>query len=182
MNLQTLQCRIIIPMKNYILILLICFSAFNYPLFSQGLETDHPQTNSTPISTKENEEEPPKERSFPQEFDYYLHHPEKESDTFQAKFLNMLFLLGLLIAFMFLASWIIKKLMKTRMSELNTSSSIKIVESRNISHKAVLHLLDVRGKGILIAESPSGIHTITEVPLDEHLEWEEELKKEHQKK
>ncbi len=43
----------------------------------------------------------------------------KEQDTFQGKFLNMLFILGLLIGFMILASWLLKKMMKSRITQIN---------------------------------------------------------------
>lgn len=92
---------------------------------------------------------------------------EHESDTFQAKFLNMLFILGLLIAFMILASWALKRMMKSKITQLNTASHIKILETRQISPKTTLHLIEVQDKAFLIAESPSSTTYLSTLSLVE---------------
>ena len=65
--------------------------------------------------------------------DVLIDRVEHESDTFQAKFLNMLFILALLIGFMILASWALKRLMKTKINQLNTTNNIKVLETRYLS-------------------------------------------------
>lgn len=90
----------------------------------------------------------------------------KEEESFEAKFFNMLFILGLLIAFMILASWALKRMMKSKVSQLNTASSIKVVESRYLSPKATLHLVEVEDQLILIAESPSAVTHLAAFPLE----------------
>jgi flagellar protein FliO/FliZ len=87
-----------------------------------------------------------------------------EPDNFQAKFLNMLFILGLLIGFMVLASWMLKKMMKSRVTQINQASSIKILETRQLSPKSALYLIEVEGKIILIGESQTMINHIASFP------------------
>lgn len=101
----------------------------------------------------------------PHEFNAMFSRSEKETDDFHTKFTNMLGILALLISFMLLASWMIKKMMKTRVTELNTQSSIRVLETRFISPKSTLYLLEVMGQGLLIAESSSGVHQISKIRL-----------------
>ncbi len=93
-------------------------------------------------------------------------HAERESD-FQAKFFNMLFILALLIGFMILASWALKRMMKTKMTQLNTASNIKVLETRYLSPRATLYLVEVQDKTFLIAESPTSIAYLASFPLEE---------------
>lgn len=89
--------------------------------------------------------------------------PEKETETFEAKFMNMLFILGLLIGFMILASWALKRLMKTKMTQINTSSNIKVLETRYLSPRASLYLIEVENQKILISESPTTVTYLTAI-------------------
>lgn len=98
--------------------------------------------------------------------DEMFHHAERESDTFQAKFLNMLFLLALLIGFMILASWALKRLMKTKISQLNTASNIKVLETRYLSPRATLYLIEIQDQAILIAESPTAVSCVATFPQE----------------
>jgi flagellar biogenesis protein FliO len=81
----------------------------------------------------------------------------KETENFQAKFINMLIILGLLIGMMIVASWTLKRMMRTRVAQMNTASEIKIQESRHLSPRATIHLIDVQGEQLLIAESPTSV-------------------------
>lgn len=91
-------------------------------------------------------------------------HIEKESDTFQAKFMNMLLVLGLLIGFMILASWALKRMMKTKLTQVNTQSEIKILETRYLSPRATLYLVEIQNQTVLIAESPTAVSYIKSFP------------------
>lgn len=82
---------------------------------------------------------------------------EHESDNFQAKFFNMLFILSLLIGFMILASWALKRMMKSKMSQQNDTSEVKIIETRHLSPRASLHLVEVNNKTFLVGESSSSM-------------------------
>lgn len=89
---------------------------------------------------------------------------EHESDTFQAKFLNMLFILALLIGFMILASWALKRLMKTKINQLNTTNNIKVLETRYLSPRATLYLVEIVDQTFLIAESPTTVTYLATLP------------------
>ena len=82
--------------------------------------------------------------------------PTNEPD-FKAKFIKMLLILGVLIAFMFIASWALKRMMKSKMTHLNLGKDIRVLESRYISPRASVYLIEVKGKTFLIAESPSQV-------------------------
>lgn len=90
-----------------------------------------------------------------------------EADSFQTKFFNMLFVLGLLIGFMILASWALKRMMKSKMTQLNTASSIKVLETRYLSPRATLYLIEIHDKSFLIAESPTAVTYLTTFPVQE---------------
>ncbi len=81
----------------------------------------------------------------------------KGEEGFQAKFFKMLVVLGLLIGFMLLASWALKRMMKSKVAQLNTASGIKVLETRYLSPRATLYLIEAQGKIFLIAESPSNV-------------------------
>lgn len=94
-------------------------------------------------------------------------HVERESDTFQSKFFNMLFILGLLIGFMVLASWALKRMMKAKMTHLNTANTIKVLETRYLSPRATLYVVEVQDKIFLIAESPTSVTYLASLPVEE---------------
>jgi len=113
--------------------------------------------------------------SRPIESAYPLIYPEeegtspivKETDTFQMKFFNMLMVLALLIGFMILASYMLKRMMSQRVTQMNDTSVVKVLETRSLSPRSTLYLLDVKGRGLLIAESPAGVSALTMIPLED---------------
>ena len=152
-------------MKKYI----TCF--FLFILFTNGIPNLQGQEQD--FSRHSETQEVPQNRpavasplhELPNDLDSFFKKTEKESDTFVSKFANMLAILGLLIAFMLLASWFIKRMMRTRVDQLNTESVIRVVETRYLSPKSSIHLLDVMGQGILIAESNAGVHQLAKIHL-----------------
>lgn len=87
-----------------------------------------------------------------------------EPDQFQAKFLHMIFILALLIGFMILASWALKRMMKARITQVNQTSLIKVLETRQLSPKSSLFLIEIEGKMVLIGESPTTLSHIASFP------------------
>lgn len=156
---------IIIAMKQYLLIPFLFLTLFSVPLsFAQETQTQHPipkevHSNSQYQSTNTYPLYDTNATHLPDEtyHDPLIDPTASDSDTFQSKFMNMLFLLGLLIGFMLLASWMLKKMSKTRVTQLNQASAIKVVETRYLSPRSTLYLLDVQGQSLLIAESPMGV-------------------------
>lgn len=86
-----------------------------------------------------------------------------ETQAFQTKFFNMLAILGLLIAFMIAASWALKRMMKSRISQLNAGSSIKVLETRYLSPRATLYLVQIRGELFLLGESPTALSPLAKM-------------------
>ncbi len=146
-----------IAMKNYLSLFLILIGFLSSPssLFSQQ-ESEPPQSAEEVHSPY-----------FRETFEHEL---ERETDSFPAKFMRMLVILGLLIGFMILASWALKRMMKTRLTQLNTTSSIKVVETRALSPRATLYLVEIQGQTLLVAESPTTVSVLPFSPLQEEHE------------
>lgn len=92
---------------------------------------------------------------------HWLDQPEQEPHDFQGKFIHMLIILGLLVAFMYCASWALKRMMRARVMTQNLGNSIQLLESRALSARLTLHIVEVDGKKILISESPTSSSYIT---------------------
>ena len=104
-------------------------------------------------------------------------HISHETESFESKFLHMLLVLGLLIGFMFVASWALKRMMKAKITHHNTSSSIKVLETRYLSPRATLYLVEIEGQSLLIAESPTAVTYLKTFRL--HDEETEEVEPTH---
>ena len=82
-------------------------------------------------------------------------------------FLNMLFSLGFIVLLLLLAGWFLKRILKTKMTQANEGSRIKIIERRGLAPKSNVYLLDVAGKGLVVGESSAGLQTLMEVNLED---------------
>lgn len=160
-------------MKFYLLIFLIFLSALSLPNFSfgqenatnsQSLTPEHPSATDSPPDEYSLDHQLRKDLDDGEISGSWPNHIERESDTFQAKFFNMLLILGLLIGFMILASWALKRMMKTKMSQLNTASTIKVLETRYLSPRATLYLIEIEDRTFLIAESPTNTTYLANFP------------------
>ncbi|WP_042279315.1 MULTISPECIES: FliO/MopB family protein [unclassified Candidatus Protochlamydia] len=149
----------IIAMKYYLLIpffYLLIFSPL-YPV--QGQETAYGEQLGEIDSSPESQNHlPQKSISLEENLHDPLIDPElTETDHFQAKFMNMLFILGLLISFMLLASWMLKRMTKSKVTQMNQASSIKILETRHLTPRSTIYLIEVKGQHLLIGESVAGV-------------------------
>lgn len=160
-------------MKFYLLPFL--FFIFLFGWTGSSCAQEHLQTESSPVPTQQDHQIQTNEHPASAGRLYSEHHDipdvltdrvEHESDTFQAKFLNMLFLLALLIGFMILASWALKRLMKTKINQLNTTNNIKILETRYLSPRATLYLVEIVDQTFLIAESPTTVTYLAALPKE----------------
>lgn len=95
---------------------------------------------------------------------------DKDTDRFFHEFINMLTTLGLIVAIVLLATWYFKKMLSTKVDQLNTTSQIKVIERRVLSPKVTVYLLDVKGEGIILAESATDVTRLGnfEVKSSEH--------------
>lgn len=115
------------------------------------------------LFSQESSSSPSKETTFHplySEFEDFSSLPVETSD-FKGKFFNMLFILGLIIGFMILASFMLKKMMHSRVVQINEASLIKVLETRSLSPRTTLYVLEIQGKNLLVAESPTGTSLLT---------------------
>jgi flagellar protein FliO/FliZ len=154
-------------MKTYLItpLLFLVLHTFSLPVIAQ--EEEAAQHHTTELEQEQSLSPWDVEHEKP---GITIEHVEHEADTFQAKFLNMLFILGLLIGFMILASWTLKRMMKSRISQLNVGSTIKISETRSLSPRSTLYLVEVNGQNILIAETQTTITQLASWPVEEEIE------------
>lgn len=88
-----------------------------------------------------------------------------DSDKFMSEFMNMLATLALIIVFIFIATWFLKRMLNVKVQQMNTTSLIKITERRSLSPKTVLYLLEIRDKEIAVAETSQGLTLLGEFTL-----------------
>ncbi len=93
---------------------------------------------------------------------------EPSTERFFYEFLRMMGMLGILLALLLLVSWFLKRMLNTRMEQINSSSPIKILDRRTLSPKTVLFVLDVHGKKCIIAESHNGVTYLGDITQDEN--------------
>jgi len=126
---------------------LILFSLLFSPAFSQ----DPPPLPGAPITTPE-----------------FLHELEKkppeDGSRFYQEFFKMLFVLGLLVAFLLLLTWFMKRMMNTRIMQQNVESDIKIIERRSLTPKTHIYILDIKGQTVVISDSINGVTRLAEIP------------------
>jgi flagellar biogenesis protein FliO len=128
------------------LTLLIFFNAF--PLLAQSEHEVEP-TSATQVEYP---------GIHPETYEDLTHiQNSAETESFTGKFMNMLFILALLVGFMILASMMLKKMTHSRVTQINEQSLIKVLEARTLSPKSMLYLLKVEGKQLLIAESHGAV-------------------------
>jgi flagellar biosynthetic protein FliO len=89
---------------------------------------------------------------------------ELKSYNYWGEFVNMLFTLFFVIILIVLSVWLLKRIMRSRVQNLNRSNGVKILERRPLTQKSSIYLIDILGKGLVISESPAGIHTLCEFP------------------
>jgi flagellar protein FliO/FliZ len=103
---------------------------------------------------------PSSEYAFPLED--VLPRQTQQTDYFYKEFIKMLGVLGLILGFILLSAWLLKKLMTSRIQQVNVLSPIKILESRPLTPKTTVYLLEIQGKEIAIAESQNGVTLLSE--------------------
>jgi flagellar biogenesis protein FliO len=82
---------------------------------------------------------------------------------FKKTFTKMLITLAIIIALVFVTFWMFKRLMKNRMKSANNSQSIRILETRPLSPKSMLYLVEVENEKVLLCESHLEVRNIHSV-------------------
>jgi flagellar biosynthetic protein FliO len=92
---------------------------------------------------------------------------EGKSYNYWQEFVNMLITLGVILGLIFVTVWLLKRFMASRGRQLNRSSSIQILERRQLNQKSALYLVKIHQKKVVISESPAGIQLICECGEEE---------------
>lgn len=87
--------------------------------------------------------------------------PEEEvkgdDGHFTMQLLHMFLMLGLLIGLLLFTSWFLKRMMQSRIQQVNVNSAIRVLEQRAISTRTTVYALDIEGKTYILAETPTSI-------------------------
>lgn len=105
------------------------------------------------------------EPAFP--FEDLIGKPTQETDRFLSQFVSMLATLGLIIALILFIAWFLKRMVNAKIEGENATSAIQILEKRNLSQRTTLYMIEVNGKGILVAESQNGVASLGTYPVEE---------------
>jgi flagellar biogenesis protein FliO len=103
-----------------------------------------------------------------------------ERSNYLEEVTNMIISLVVLLIFAVTVLFFVKKMMRSKQRFLNRSTAIKVLERRAFHSKASLYLVDILGKGVVIAESQGNIQLITEFPEGTNLYALMDLEKESQ--
>jgi flagellar protein FliO/FliZ len=87
--------------------------------------------------------------------------------NFELGVLRMITTLVSVIAIILLLSWGVRKLLSAKVTHLNQTNAIRILSQRALSPKTQVYLLEVEGRGIVVAESASGVYGLAELDLKE---------------
>jgi flagellar biosynthetic protein FliO len=79
--------------------------------------------------------------------------------TFVRTFLT---LIGIILL-IFLTIWLFRRAPMTRSKQLNNKKNIKVIESRQLSPKTMLYLVEVAGKQIVVSESHIQVEKLTTI-------------------
>lgn len=88
---------------------------------------------------------------------------EYVESNFWYELANMLLTLSVILVLLFSLIWIMKKMQTSRIKFHNDSSIIKIIDHRPLSAKTGLYLIEIKGKEILISDSPTGVTHLTDL-------------------
>jgi flagellar biogenesis protein FliO len=87
---------------------------------------------------------------------------DKGNDRFFTEFMNMLATLGFILALILIVAWFVKRMLNTRIQQINTTSPIKIIERRSLTPKTAIYLIEIYDKAIAIAESQNGVTSLAD--------------------
>lgn len=90
--------------------------------------------------------------------------------SYASDFFHMLLVLFFVILILFVVVKLLKKLMSTRLRQINEGSRIKIIERRSLNPKASLYLVEIDGRPLCVGESPQGVHLVADLSSSESRE------------
>lgn len=149
-------------MKKY---LMYGFLFFTTCICSYGY-SEAPLQEATPHAVPDTSSNQAQQSKPPKNY-FDIKADEKEGDRFIGEFMNMLTTLGLIVAIILIATWFLKKMVNSRIQQMNTVSLIKIVERRTLSPKTSLYLVDIHGRGFILSESINGVTSLGNFDVNE---------------
>ncbi|MGM0440784.1 MAG: FliO/MopB family protein [Chlamydiota bacterium] len=147
-----LQTRII----TFLLLFLACFSIPSYS-FPNTTDATSEQENTSNADTVVKEEQ--------------IATP-LESYSYWSELSKVVIILGLILATLLVAAYLAKKFLHRRMHYINNSSKIRVLERRSLSPKVNLYLIEVLGQGIVVGETPNGLHRLGEISQEKIISHE----------
>lgn len=124
----------------------------------------HSYSNADEISQYSNNQQA-NTKSTKNHFDIKI--DEKEGDHFLNEFMSMLTTLGIIVALVLIATWFLKKMVHSRIEQMNTTSIVKIIERRSLNPKTTIFLLDIKGQGVILADSANGVTRLGDFDINE---------------
>ncbi len=95
------------------------------------------------------------------------HDSEKEplaTYPYWGQFLKMILTVGGVLTLFVITAILFRQLNAKRASFTNSKARIRIIERRQLSQKTALFLIEIAGKRVLIADTPSGVSALAELP------------------
>lgn len=82
------------------------------------------------------------------------------NDSLSSAISKMIFTLVALLVLFGVSYWLLKRMGRSRIKNMNQSKAIKVRERRPISPKTTLYLVELAGKEVLVAESQLDVRTL----------------------
>ena len=87
--------------------------------------------------------------------------------TYEAMFMKTMLVLLSMLLFVAFCIWLFKKMNHGRLNQMNHHKTIKILETRPISPKTLLYLVEVGDRRILLSESQLDVRQLTTLEFPE---------------
>ncbi len=151
-------------------IFLLLFTGFESVAYTQdiNIKTDKEQILNTKAPASK------KKLASDKEIDQYLKEknigrPEAihEESSYWKEFTQMMMVLGAILIFLVTAGWFLKRMMRARLTQINFSSTIKILDKRALHPKACIYYVEVDGKRFVIGEGQNHLSILGEIPKNE---------------
>ncbi len=111
----------------------------------------------TPAPAPTNPTEEPSPASEVHDFPFHTEHSspasQSQSPSYEGAFIKMIVTVVVLILFVFLTFWVVRRLGQGRLRGFGSNLSIQVIERKPLSPKSMLYLVQVGHQKFLIAES-----------------------------
>jgi flagellar biogenesis protein FliO len=81
----------------------------------------------------------------------------EDGDKFVGAFVKVMAAVAVMVGALMFLSWSSRKMINAKIQQVNETSSLKVLEKRNISTKTTLYEIECEGRSVLFAESVNGV-------------------------